>query len=326
MTEHRSALLPAVPTEVYDTYWRFAAERQEIFFRKLEGVSPPWTYDPILRWHKFTNAYRAADRVSQFLIRYVMYEGDQHPDELFFRIILFKLFNKIDTWELLMAELGSVTYAGYSFDHYDAVLTRALQQATTIYSAAYIMPANQAAGYKRKHSGHLRLLEQMMMDEVPSRIQAARSMQEVFDTLYSYPSIGGFLAYQYAVDLNYSTLINFSENDFVVAGPGARDGIRKCFLSTGGLTDVEIIRLVTDLQEKEFERLGLTFRSLWGRRLHLIDCQNLFCEVNKYARVAHPEVLDRSGRTRIKQRYLPQGGTIDYWFPPKWHLNEKTRG
>lgn len=32
--------------------------------------------------------------------------------------------------------------------------------------------------------------------------------------------------------------------------------------------------------------LGLRFRSLAGRRLKLIDCQNLFCEVDKYARVA----------------------------------------
>ena len=32
-----SALSPAVPTVAYDTYWRFAAERQEIFFRRPQG-------------------------------------------------------------------------------------------------------------------------------------------------------------------------------------------------------------------------------------------------------------------------------------------------
>ena len=53
----------------------------------------------------------------------------------------------------------------------------------------------------------------------------------------------------------------------------------------------------------ESDRLGLEFRSLWGRRLQLIDCQNLFCEVDKYARVRHPEVVGVSGRTRIKQKY-----------------------
>src|SRR5436309_114238 len=94
-------LSAAKTTVVYDTYWRFAAERQRIFFRRLKGVVPPWTADPILLRHKFTNAYRASDRVSQYLIRHVIYEGDQSPEEIFFRTLLFKFFNKIETWELL---------------------------------------------------------------------------------------------------------------------------------------------------------------------------------------------------------------------------------
>ena len=40
--------------------------------------------------------------------------------------------------------------------------------------------------------------------------------------------MGDFLAFQLLIDLNYSNLTDFSEMDFVVAGPGARDGIRKC--------------------------------------------------------------------------------------------------
>ena len=41
-------------------------------------------------------------------------------------------------------------------------------------------------------------------------------------------------------------------------------------------------------QEDEFARRGIEFQTLWGRPLQLIDCQNLFCEVDKYARVYHP--------------------------------------
>ncbi|MCL4400581.1 putative DNA base hypermodification protein, partial [Candidatus Parvarchaeota archaeon] len=70
-----SRLSPAKPTKVFDTYWKFAAERQSIFFRKLKDEKPPWTDDWILRKHKFTNAYRASDRVSQFLIKEVIYNG-----------------------------------------------------------------------------------------------------------------------------------------------------------------------------------------------------------------------------------------------------------
>ncbi len=121
-----SKLQPAKPTVVYETYWRFASERQAIFYRKFLGDPPPWTKDPVLREYKFTNAYRASDRTSQYLIREVIYAGEQISDEVFFRTILFKLFNRIGTWELLTRAFGSISYKDYSFARYDSVLTEAM--------------------------------------------------------------------------------------------------------------------------------------------------------------------------------------------------------
>jgi hypothetical protein len=146
-------------------------------------------------------------------------------------------------------------------------------------------------------------------------------LREVFETLREYPSFGNFLAFQLAIDLNYGETLNFSEMEFVVAGPGARDGIRKCFADTANLDDSDVIRAVADLAEREFERLGLEFKTLWGRPLQLIDFQNLFCEVDKYARVVHPEVSGLSGRTRIKQKFVPRPEPLPQWYPPKWKLN-----
>jgi alpha-glutamyl/putrescinyl thymine pyrophosphorylase clade 1 len=317
-------LSAVIPTQVYDTYWRFAAERQAIFFKRITGATSPWTRDPILMLYKFTNAYRASDRVSQYLIKNVIYRGEQSPEEVFFRTLLFKLFNRIDTWELLENDLGEIRYSAYSFRQYDKVLTRAKAQGRRIYSAAYIMPSGSSAfGHSIKHRNHLNLLENMMKDNVPLRIQEMRTMREAFELLRSYPTIGNFLAYQFVTDLNYSELCNFSEMTFVVPGPGALDGIRKCFHSLGGLNETEIIRVMAERQEEEFSRLDLNFQSLWGRPLQLIDCQNLFCEVDKYARVAHPEVVGISGRKRIKQNYQANKKPIDYWYPPKWGLNNK---
>ena len=319
-----TALSPARPTVVYETYWRFAVERQEMFFRKIEGLPAPWTTDPILAMHKFTNAYRASDRVSQYLIRKVIYEGDQSPEEIFFRTILFKLFNRIETWEMLKDRLSVISRADYSFQAYDSVLSEALASGRRIYSAAYMMPSGRSSfGHAQKHRNHLKLLERMMEDEAPQRIAESSSMAQAFDVLRSYPTIGDFLAYQFVTDLNYSDLTDFSEMEFVVPGPGALDGIRKCFRDQGGLNDADVIRLVTEIQEGEFERLGLTFRTLGGRPLQLIDCQNLFCEVSKYARVKHPDVKGTSKRTRIKQRYRPSANPIDYWYPPKWGINDR---
>jgi thymidylate kinase len=315
-------LSPAIPSEVYDTYWRFAAKRQDVFFERAHQAPPPWTDDPILLHFKFTNAYRASDRVSQYLIRNVIYAGDQSPEELFFRILLFKMFNKIETWQLLEAALGPLTAATFDLRMFDEVLTSAMARKQTIYSAAYIMPSGGKHGETKKHRNHLSLLQNMLSDGVPQKISHMKKMRDVFEVLLSYPMIGDFLAYQYATDLNYSTITSFSELEFVVPGPGARDGIRKCFKDLGGLSEADVIRMVADRQQKEFERLGIEFKSLWGRPLQLIDCQNLFCEVDKYARHAHPGVVGITGRTRIKQVFRSSALPIAYWYPPKWKLNE----
>lgn len=316
--------LPKVrTTPVFDSYWRFAAERQAIFFRRLEGEPPPWTSDPILLRHKFTNAYRASDRVSQFLIKHVIYTGDQEPSEVFFRTLLFKLFNRIETWERLKAAIGEVRWESYEFETYDRVLDEAISCGERIYSAAYIMPSGgRGAGDGRKHRMHLRLLERMMHDELPAQIGVCGRMQDAFDLLLSYPTIGDFLAYQYVTDLNYSTLTSFSEDEFVIPGPGARDGIHKCFSETSGLLKPDLIRLVADWQEEAFAQLEIDFRPLWGRRLQLIDCQNVFCEVGKYARVLHPEYTGQSGRTRIKQQFRANPEPMKLFYPPKWGINE----
>lgn len=322
-------LLPAKTTAVYDTYWRFAAERQDVFFKRVAGSPRPWTRDEILTTYKFTNAYRASDRTSQFLIRNVIYRDDlpSSHSEVVFRILLFKLFNKIETWQLLESDLGgAITLDGYSFKEYDKILTRAMSVGHRIYSAAYIMPsAKSEFGHSAKHRNHLRLLEHMIGTNLPEKIAEAHSMQCAFEMLRAYPSIGDFLAYQFAVDINYSTITNFSENDFVIPGPGARDGISKCFSDLGGLNEVEIIRMMVDVQKQEFARLGIEFKTLWGRDLQLIDCQNLFCEVSKYSRVAHPSVPGSSGRTHIKQRFKPSSNDVSVWYPPKWGLNCRVR-
>jgi hypothetical protein len=319
-----SSIAPAKPTIVFDTYWRFAVERQLIFFRRLHGQPPPWTDDEILLTYKFTNAYRASDRVSQYLIRNAIYKGSQEIEEVFFRTILFKLFNKIETWELLSKELGEVSFGTYSYKKYDTILTKAMGRKQTIYSAAYIMPSgSKKSGTTKKHRSHLKLLEAMMEDGVPQKISVSPSMKHAFSTLLSYPMIGEFLAYQYVTDLNYSEICDFSEMEFVVPGPGALDGISKCFSSLGGLTESQLIRVVTERQLEEFERLGLEFPSLWGRPLQLIDCQNLFCEISKYSRVFHPGISGIAGRSRIKQKFLPNHDPIDVWYPPKWNINDK---
>jgi|SRR5882724_1354988 len=311
------------PTSVFSSYWRFAAERQAMYFRRVSDPVGPWTTDPILAAFRFTNVYRASDRVSQYLIQHVQYHPDRPstPPELFFRTILFKLFNRIETWEALEHRLGPLVWERIDLNAISRALDEMMSRGQTLYSAAYIMPS-PSFGHLRKHANHLALLAQMMGDKLPDRVRQAPTPRVVYEQLVRYPGIGPFLAFQYAIDLNYSELLTHTESDFVVAGPGAKDGIAKCFANTGGRSAEDVIYWVCEQQERAFDAAGLNFQTLYGRRLQPIDCQNLFCEISKYARVAHPDVQGLSGRKRIKQVYRRDPTPLPApMYPPRWDLN-----
>lgn len=326
MLNRRNIILkldPVEPTEAYDTYWKFAYERQNIFFNRIKGFSEPFTSDPILQQYKFTNVYRACDRVSQYLIKHVIYDGEKNrtPEDTLFRIILFKLFNKIETWQLLENKFGNLSAKTFKLGHFKNFLDCEMNRGRTLYSNAYMM----ASGCKefdvtRKHHAHFLLLDMMLKNKLADQLTTCKKMRDAYALLLGYPLIGRFLAYQYVTDINYSPLTNFKETEFTVPGPGAKDGIRKCFSKLGGLSETEIIKMMTDRQELEFERLGLDFKRLGSRPLQYIDIQNIFCEVDKYCRVAHPDIAGLSGRSRIKQKFRCNPKPIEYFFPPKWKI------
>ena len=306
--------------EIYDLYWYFANERQNIFIKKLNGDTPPWTNDSILKTYKFCNSYRVNDRVSQYLLKNVIYNGKTYKDEdMLFRIILFKLFNKESTWELLLKEFKDITLSTFDIKEYSKVLTNAINNNTKIYNDAYISCATKAFGYDRKHDNHLALLNKMfIIDKVQDKILKCTNMEQAFKIIKSYPLIGNFMAYQLITDINYSNIVDWKEDEFTVAGPGSLRGIKKCFIDKGNLSNEDIIRYMYNHQDEEFKRLNLDFKTIGNRKLQLIDIQNIFCELDKYCREKVPSL--KSNRTKIKKRYIPKQTKIEYIYPPKWNI------
>lgn len=307
--------------EVFDLYWYFACERQNIFWKKINGDPAPWTHDKILQEYKFCNSYRVNDRVSQYLLKNVIYNGNNYNyEDMLFRIILFKLFNKESTWELLSKNFGDILLKNFNTKKYSFVLENAISNGIKIYNDAYISCANKAFGYDRKHDNHLALLDKMFnIDKMQDKIIKCNTMQDAFNIIKGYPLIGNFMAYQLVTDINYSAFVNWKENEFTVAGPGSLRGIKKCFIDKGTLTNEDIIKYMYMHQDEEFKRLNLNFKRIGNRPLQLIDCQNIFCELDKYCRQALPDL--KSNRTKIKKHYVPKKDKIEYIYPPKWEIS-----
>lgn len=316
----RAVVRPAV----HDTYWRFAAARQEIFMKRVHGEEGPWSDDPILRRYKFCNTHRAADRISQYLIREVIYSkgaAELEPEDAFMRIVLFRLFSKESTWEALEDATGGLRRSTLKVEALGDLLED-IRSRGPIYTAAFILAAPSSYGHRAKHRNHLALVADMFRPGgLGAELARARTLEEVYQALVAYPMIGPFLGYQIAIDLNYSEHLNFDEDEFTMPGPGAIRGIEKVFVDTGGETPQQLIMGMVQRQADEFDRLGLDFEGLFGRPLKAIDCQGLFCETDKYSRAAFPEL--KSNRVRIKQEFTPSPAPLELFFPPKWEINER---
>lgn len=315
---------PTPRRPVFDAYWRFAAERQRIFEARLENHDGPWTDDPILARYKFCNTFRASDRISQYLISQVIYGPQAHgldAEDVFLRIVLFRLFSKESTWEALEDATGGVRRQTLDVERLGALLD-VLRRQGPIYTAAFILCAHDAYGHRVKHRNHLELVQRMFAPAaLGAQLGRAACLEDVYEALRSWPMIGPFMGYQLAVDLNYSQHLTFDENDFTVPGPGAVRGLRKVFSDFGDWTPRQLIMEMVDRQEEHFDRLDLPWSGLFGRPLHAIDCQGLFCETDKYARVAFPDLA--SNRVRIKQEFREPKARIDLFYPPKWDINDR---
>jgi alpha-glutamyl/putrescinyl thymine pyrophosphorylase clade 1 len=106
----------------------------------------------------------------------------------------------------------------------------------------------QSAGERSRHRCNQQLLEHSdgpMLARATPEIRRAASGSATSRTTGSEP-FGPFLAFQFAIDLNYSALYRFSEMDFVVAGPEAKDGIAKCFIGAERIPPEDVIRAVTE--------------------------------------------------------------------------------
>lgn len=330
---------PALRSDTLDAFWRFVAERQAVFQRRKAGKPAPWTLDPLLNAHKFTNVYRAADRVSQYLIREVISEGSQEPDELIFRCLLFRIFNLPDTYAWLRNHLGvTPSLRNWSPSHYATLINQMQNAGYNTWSGAYIMrtPADYCGqGRGAKTAGWLAVLHSMWQHGLFDYIPLEDNLRASVKALQTYPTVGPFLAMQYATDIGYTTAVTWSENDYIQPGVGALRGAQRLFsrqvaeahlpaLATGLIGDLTRKQL-TAFNERhlDFTPIGAS-ATRHGRSLRLIDIQNCLCEFDKYSRGRFP--TEAVGPTRIKQRFEPliaqTHEPIAYVWPERWNLED----
>ena len=181
-------------TSVLDELYRWIVARHEIYLARVRGrPADEWTDDEILKRHKFTNVFRELDRVTQYEIRHVIGIGEAEAEakdnedtirEAVFRVLIFKIFNRPSTWELLNeSEVGPVSWKTFDFNKYKKVLDRAHAKGVILYNSAYqILPPMEFKDYEdctTTSSKHLKLVALMMEEGLAEDLMASNTIEEV---------------------------------------------------------------------------------------------------------------------------------------------------
>lgn len=313
---------------------KFAVERMRLFHEKQEGLLPHSTAFPSLNVSRYTNPYRLLDRGSQYVVRNIANDDAEWMDKMF-RLYLYRNFNLESTYTDFMERIVAAFLDSYPKDvtlaeamvdeHAVQTLTDGLldyhrqceQLGITLYSSAY----NRNTG--TRFSDYIELIPSLVHDL--QAFQYAQSLEAIFAAMKQYFGFGDFLAYQFALDVNYCKPVALPI-DLVIPGPGAVRGIQCAIGPTEPDMRIAIIKVLTKHQNTIFKG----FKKLYGswedpvmghaycRYLDLEenDVQNLFCEFSKL------ENIERFG-AKVRRSYsnpkppmdiqIPYG-MIRYWF------------
>ena len=310
---------PQINSKALSYLHQFITERYKIHIKKdVYKEAAPWTKDPVLREFRFTNVRREHDRETKWVIDNIAKNNALCYEDKLLNLILFRLFNKHETAELIHIPIRFQDFSeGRTWDpeKYRCIFERAIKEdpKRILFTGAFI-----TGGLKRalkqylpkedpKNSMEMRVLwciKALINDDVVKKIKSSKDQKEVFDVLCKYDGLGEFLSYQIFVDFTYIKEFPFSENEFVVAGPGCKKGLDCLFIDRGGMTYEECLFWLRDNIDNLFISYGFNwspkamFRDIptYDRYMNVMSLENCFCELSKYIRATE-------GYGRPRQKY-----------------------
>lgn len=307
-------------------------ERYQIHTKKdVEKKSSPWTDDPILKNYRFTNVRREHDKETQWLITNIANNDCLSLEEKILNTILFRTWNKSSTmqayggpWWKEELKLGPL----YFKSRVD--IANLSKPFTPVFSTSFIKEIWRFSDGKGdvKYKIQERELPKgvdAIHDSVPLRmfyipvwvlknnilpnILNSTSQANCNYYIRKIPGFGEFLAYQVFVDLTYIQDFKYSENEFTIAGPGAKRGLDRVFLDKDGMNYEECLFWLRDNQEQFLEKYNIDLKELMydlpeeDCTLTVMNLENSMCELSKYLKTYYNE-----GRPR--QKYITKGNTL----------------
>lgn len=320
--EHIVNMLPVINWENMKLFHHYLIERYKIHTRKdVEKLPKPWTDDPVLRNYKFTNVRREHDKQTKYLIDNIVMNSSLSIEDKIYNIFLFRAWNNWETMKYFGGPWKASSLSLYTFKE-DIKKTSPDLSRGQWYSNAYNQGGTKL-GLKNAVIGDNSTAEKQIPyrpfhigpwlkeKNVVNRMLHSSNQKECFEIIKEIPGFADFLAYQVFVDCTYIKEFPFSENEFVVAGPGCKNGLDKLFDKPEDVSYEELLFYFRDnlpdlfcvvelSVDEKFDPLNLFYDiPLEDRNVNIMSLENCMCEFSKYKRTVN-------GTGRPKNTY--QGG------------------
>lgn len=335
-----SRAMPELNWENVYNFKRFVLDRYRIHKKKDVKKRPaPWTKNPVLQEFKFTNVRREHDKQTKYLIDNIIQNEGLTLEDKIVNCFLFRAWNNWDTLKdfgfpysaqelyksdlkekvrpiyrkLVKSDPGRLWWSNaYNQGGFKMVWGYPDGTARSLY---------EREGAVRHHEPDIPLRPfhigpYLKNNRVVDRILECDNQKAVFETIKTVPGYADFMAYQVFVDLTYIPEFPFSENEFVVAGPGCKRGLDLIFENKDGMTYEECIFWLRDainsdpsifnapelikfndgipiyIPDKLFSDLPR-----YDHKMNVMSIENCMCELSKYVKA-----VNGTGRPRNRYR------------------------
>lgn len=315
---------PKLNTVAVKHFYDFVTERYKIHIRKdFLKQKAPWTNNPILLQYKFCNIRREHDRQSQYLIKNISTNPCLSLEDKIVNSFYFRAWNNWNTmkdlggpwpakslYSLQMKKQVRPIYKQLAAEEPDRKWwSSAYNQGGTKQAWRYADLRNKSTKEEDIPLRVFHLGPWLKSHDTASRLMKAPNQYEAFCIIKEIQGFSDFLAYQIFVDLTYINEFPFSENEFVVAGPGCKKGLDYLFDDYDGMSPEEALFWLRNNVDSLFSQVAEDNKRSWDpealfsdlpeydRCFNIMSLENCMCELSKYIRT-----IEGNGRPRVKYK------------------------
>jgi hypothetical protein len=268
----------------------FVHERQSSWARRQSGEDP-WSEFPVFRENFFCNNYRELDRGTCYFRAQVLqldYSSCSRAEflpQVLWKSYLYRQVNRLESF----SRFGGIP-SREEWPKFVTHMCNCQERGMSFFTAAH---------QTTSHSKLVRYVQETLKCKLLEKITPTllgTDLQAIVKALGTLHGCGPFLSWQIACDLMESQCLTVDTESYCELGPGARNGLNALFGTSAKQFDqLDLLRLLTNIQEHVYGCLSLRFPKWDNRWLTLKNMEHVLCEYSKFVRIC--EGSDRKART-----------------------------